>query len=304
MRESMIKHNFSPLPYEAFESFGGFTWVRSEIWQKYLNEALRTFSIEEASLDSGSWLENSCIFLSLRDYLFSQYGVLVPEESLFQIYNRDGEGILPSCIIDALMSVLKPLGFDVDKVLVPDDELRLGMGHKELVLDISAADQFDKQAGVCMINIHEGYSHAFYWKEMDRNKFFKDQFRLAVMVNRLQGSPVTPNSDPHLPSATSCLIEFCRYLEKRLLDLNTALKDMEGHLGNLLTSVDTLSHSSACDTLDQVMHNFSLFLDYFKAKLLSLPGTIFSVEAGSLLETGMKVQFVINKCLTEGVFIK
>lgn len=207
----MKSKSFSCLPGQAFISFGGYTWVKPDVWRAYLDTTIRTrflwyFLKKIWQKDDTRWLENDCIFSSLSKYLFSQFGMIVPEDSLFKAYNPKGEGIMPGKIIDAMIAVIEPLGFEIDKVLVTDIELRSGMGHPEKVVGLSNAFEFDGKPGLCMINIKDGYSHAFFWKKMDPVKFTDEQFRMAVLVKR------KANGQINFHSALQCFDEFCGYL--------------------------------------------------------------------------------------------
>ncbi len=204
----------SPMPESAFLSLGGFTTVHPDKWKKYLNTMIRkyyplyylrhVFQKNEDPL----WTTNDCVLESLEKYLFLEFGMVIPRENLFQIYNPNGEGILPAQMIDAISSVIEPFGFEVDRVLAPDDELRSGLGHPDIVVDLFHADKFDGRAGICMINLDNGISHAFFWKKMDKRKFSSEQFRMAVLVRR-KGA-----DHPPILSAIDSIDSYCRLLDE------------------------------------------------------------------------------------------
>lgn len=180
--------SFAQVPITATVSIGGFTTVKSNEWREYLNRIILSdypdFYQAQAGRGPGSqlWKNNACILESLDQYLFHEFGVSIPPDNLFKIYNADGEGVLPAQILEAISAVVEPLGLEIARVLVADQELREGMGLDDRVVDLSYAREFDLLAGLCMINIRNGYSHAFFWKPMETARFFKEQFRMAIMI--------------------------------------------------------------------------------------------------------------------------
>lgn len=208
---------FERLPVQAFVTLGDYTWVRPADWDSYLGKTLRRqfplYTLKKALRrgHGSAWQENDCIFRSLVQYLLAQFGILAPENSLFQVYNPDGAGLLPGQILTAIRSVIEPLGLELERVLVPDTELRLGLGYPAQVTDLGGAQEFAGRAGLCMINIRAGFSHAFYWNEMEPDRFTQEKFRMALLVR--QPGRLTP---PASPSATRCLADFCRLLSAGL----------------------------------------------------------------------------------------
>ena len=84
------KH-FTPAPQEAILSFGGFSFIHPDFWETYLIDVIREdFPDYFADYLSGKWNtglwreKESCILTSLEAYLFHQFGILVPEQNLFQ----------------------------------------------------------------------------------------------------------------------------------------------------------------------------------------------------------------------------
>jgi hypothetical protein len=207
---------FPPLPQEALLQLGGFTFVQPAAWRRYLNSAAteryqapwQESSLSEQNL---SWLENGCVLQSLEQYMFDQFGVVVPQENLFRYYNPLGEGVSPADMLEAIAAVIEPLGFEIDLVLAADEELGKGLGCPEKVRNLTHAADFEGKSGLCMINVHAGYSHAFYWRKMETAKFFKEQFRLAVLVKRQDGS------QPPQRSLLDSLEAYRRLLKETLL---------------------------------------------------------------------------------------
>ncbi len=190
----MPRSKYSPIPNNVLFSLGGFTLVRPEEWRRYLDSAIRInhpqyyMKYTLLNREDRQWMVNDCILAALDHYMFFEFGLILPQDNLFKVYNPQGEGLLPDQIINAITAVIEPFGFEVDKVLVPDAELRSGLKHPDKVTDLSQAEQFDGKAGIAMINIENGYSHAFFWKQMEKNKFSSEQFRMAVLVKRKDGS--------------------------------------------------------------------------------------------------------------------
>lgn len=193
-------------------SFGGFSCVRPEEWSRYLKQVVEQhypgFYKHQGVNDPSTWTDNNCILASLEKYLFTRFGLVIPPDNLFKIYNHSGEGLSPDVLIEAISAVIEPLGFEIDRVLVPDDELRAGLGHPGKMRDLSHAGEFDGKAGICMINIREGYSHAFFWERMEKLKFYKDQFRMALLVRRKD-----PCDSTRL-SAVESMHAYCRFVEE------------------------------------------------------------------------------------------
>jgi hypothetical protein len=188
---------FAPAPPNTLVSVGGFTCVKPKDWQEYLDRLVKDrypdfFADERQSRNAARRApENECILESLEKYLFNQFGTAIPQENLFKYYNQDGEGILPEFMLEAIAAVIEPLGYEIDSILAPDEELRRGLGWPDKVFGIEKASEFHNKAGICMINIQDGYSHAFYWEKMDQAKFTRDQFRIAVLVKRCGDHPAS-----------------------------------------------------------------------------------------------------------------
>jgi hypothetical protein len=203
----MINLPYAPFPQEGLLSVGGFTCVNPRAWKNYLDNIFRQYypSFSTAKETSLKWMENNCILASLEKYLLAEFGALIPYDNLFKLYNEGGEGLPPEQILEAITAVISPLGFEVDKVLVPDAELGAAMGHPDKIVDLSYAEAFDGQAGIGMINIRSGYNHAFFWKKMNKRKFLRSEFRMAVMIKR-----------QHVQSGSLGSLEvYCRLVDER-----------------------------------------------------------------------------------------
>ena len=207
--------SFSTLPQQAQFTLGGFTGIRAEAWRAYLESAIKHLYPQydrknSANGDAGTrWREEeSCVLAALEKYMLVEFGVLVPEDNLFKFYNPNGDGISPDMMIEAISAVIEPLGFEVDKILVTDQVLAKGLGNAEKVVNISWAGEFEGQAGIGMINIAEGYSHAFFWAQMDSRKFYKEQFRMAVLVKR-KDEGLTRHR-----SAIDGIEDYCRLIQE------------------------------------------------------------------------------------------
>lgn len=179
---------FECLPTQAFIKIGDFTRVRDASWRRYLKAAIRThfpwYEVKNSKEGSEEgWRENDCIFTSLSEYLLDQFHMVVPRDSLFKVYNSSGEGLLIENMVDAISAVIEPLGFEIDLILASDPDLRLALNDPRAV-GLECASSFHGRAGICMINIKNGYSHAFYWNKMNAANFLKEQFRLAVLVKK------------------------------------------------------------------------------------------------------------------------
>jgi hypothetical protein len=210
---------FTPLPHNAILSLGGFSMVKPLEWNRYLDSTLRErYPLYRQEQDSGpagdgSRLENGCVLQSLEQYLLEIFGTAIPADNLFKVFNHDGQGIAVDKMLEAISAVIEPLGFEVERVLVADDALREGLGWAERVASLADAGDFDGKAGICMINVRPGYSHAFYWNKMQAGKFYKEQFRMAVLIKRQDGSLPAPLY-AHVSLGTYCQL-LGGYVDKR-----------------------------------------------------------------------------------------
>jgi hypothetical protein len=205
----MVLRNYPQVPPSAMLDFGGYRLVKPAEWEDYLDSLIQTeypsYYKEHYGRSQGSelWRSNACILESLEKYLFSQYGVSIPHDNLFKIYNQAGEGIEPEQLLESITAVIEPLGFEVERVIVPDAELRNALGDSQRTVDLGEAAFFEGQPGVCMINISPGESHAFFWERMDTRRFNKEQFRMALCLK-----PREPISKPAFSAIQSVDI-FC-----------------------------------------------------------------------------------------------
>ena len=168
-------------------SLGGFTGYKAAEWNRYFWDCVRRFHPwyflrHRLGRGSTAWKENDCVYDALKHYLVREFGVFLPEKTLFQVYNRSGKGILPRDLLKAISAVVEPLGLEIECVVVANHTLRAALGYSERVTDLSASEAMDGKPGICMINIKGGYSHAFYWKNMRARKFQEDAFRMALCL--------------------------------------------------------------------------------------------------------------------------
>jgi hypothetical protein len=182
--------NYSPLPESATFSLGGFTCFKPEEWNRFLRDTIRQHhpfyyfrQLFRKHADS-SWNNNDCIFESLKKYLLCEFGIHLPADTIFKVFNEKGEGVLPGNLVRAITAVIEPLGLEIDRIIVPNAILRNGLGCPEKTVDESYAADFDQKPGICMIHIEGGNSHAFFWQSMDVRKFKSDPFRMALQIRR------------------------------------------------------------------------------------------------------------------------
>jgi hypothetical protein len=251
---------FPPLPPDTLISFGGLTCVRPGHWQEYLDRLIqdRYPQFHEngglRGIAAVNALNNGCILESVEKYLFNQFGTAIPKENLFKFYNQEGEGILPAQILEAISAVIEPMGFEIDCVLAPDEELRQGLGWPEKVFGVEKAAEFHQKAGICMINIEEGYSHAFYWEKMDQARFKKSQFRMAVILKPCTGSK-TPSF-----SAREGLEAFSLLLKSYIVEG----KELEGSIASEAAAIHQClqeqNNPSGTGFLDTIENHLSKLL--------------------------------------------
>lgn len=180
---------FSSLAEHNFFSFGGYTCVKPGAWKRYLDGVLREKYPDVKLQGSEQWIENNCVFESLESYLFTEYGVFIPRQNLFQVFNQAGEGIAPDRMVEVITALIGPLGFEIDRILVADPELRAALGGEPTFVGMDQVERFDGRPGICVINIEDGYSHAFFWNRMNGRKFTSAKFRMAIRVRRKGRQP-------------------------------------------------------------------------------------------------------------------
>ncbi len=184
---------FQCLPPQAFITQGDLTTVREAAWHSYVQAEIHSRFPWYAALPPGedrgaaARQENDCILAALSEYLLKQFHMVVPHDSLFKVYNYSEQGLLIGDMVEAVSAVIEPLGYQIDRILAPDRELRRAL-HDPRAVGLSQAACFDGHPGIGMINIKTGYSHAFYWPKMDAAKFVKEQFRLALLVKAQRSS--------------------------------------------------------------------------------------------------------------------
>jgi hypothetical protein len=206
---------------------GGYACARPKEWEQFLLDQIRRLDpdylmSELIGPDLGMrWKENACILEALDQYLFEEFGFSLPENNIFKVFNKDGEGIPPELILEVVSSLIEPFGFEIEKVLVMDEELRSAVGNQDYVVGNWGASTFDCRPGICMINIREGYSHAFFWKSMDKKKFKKPQFRMALLVKPKNGGYEKSRSAPEsIDIYCGVLTEYLSYIGSDCKDLN------------------------------------------------------------------------------------
>ena len=237
----MVLRNYPQVPPSAMLDFGGYRLVKPAEWEDYLDSLIQTeypsYYKEHYGRSQGNelWRSNACILESLEKYLFSQYGVSIPHDNLFKIYNQAGEGIEPEQLLESITAVIEPLGFEVERVIVADAELRNALGDSQRTVDLGEAAFFEGQPGVCMINISPGESHAFFWERMDTRRFNKEQFRMALCLK-----PKEPTSRPAFSAIKSVDI-FCGlvkdYLDGQCLG---GQNDRDALQGQMLSESESL----------------------------------------------------------------
>jgi hypothetical protein len=207
----MTHKQFPPLPNDAMLSFGGFSCVQPLAWECYLErmtlELYPGFTARPASQPPGDlWRQReSCVLTSLEKYLLTHFGIHIPEDNLFRIYNTWGNGIGLENMLEAVSAVVEPLGLEIDCVLVADEEIRLGLGESDKVIGIDQASQVEGRPGIGMINIAPGQSHAFYWPIIDRRGFVDDKFRLVLLLKR---KSAVQNSSKSAIAGAEAFFEF------------------------------------------------------------------------------------------------
>jgi hypothetical protein len=185
-----VNINYAPLPESAIFSLGGFTCFKPEEWNRFVQDTIRKHhpfyyfrQMFRKNADS-SWNNNDCIFDSLKKYLLCEFGIVLPADTIFKVFNEKGEGVLPGNLVRAITAVIEPLGLEIDRIIVPNAILRNGLGCPEKTVDAGYAADFDRKPGICMIHIEDGNSHAFFWQSMDARKFKSEQFRMALQIRR------------------------------------------------------------------------------------------------------------------------
>jgi hypothetical protein len=217
---SMACKQFAQIPKDATLSFGGYTCIKPKAWENYLNDAIQ-YEYPDYLMNHRTgggaetrWREQeSCVLAALEKYLLAQFGLYIPEDNLFKIYNEEGEGLELDSLLEAVSAVIEPLGLEIDRALATDAEVRAGLGsgrgagYSEKVIDGTRAQEVDGKPGICMINIEAGQSHAFFWRKIDPRGFEDERFRLVVLLRR-KGAEITPDL-----SAAESAEAYLRFLD-------------------------------------------------------------------------------------------
>jgi hypothetical protein len=217
---------------------------------------------------------------------------LIPKDNLFKIFNEDGEGVLPAKIIEAISAVIEPLGFEVEKVLVPDEELRQGLGYEDRVCDITRVTEFHGKDGIGMINIREGYSHAFYWEKMDSKKFGKEEFRMAMMITRNEEKEYCS------PSVIAGLLDYCQMVQdfvdgKKRIETtfsDPVLHQLEGEIISLSRYLSDVDSSVAEDFRQDVDEKLVIIQSLVNYETILRNGDEVTQMRRALLETGERIR--------------
>jgi hypothetical protein len=194
-----------PLPESAYLSLGGYRSVRPAAWQAYLSRAIRTLypGYYVRHLFRGRrdqrWLDNTCVMDALAVYIFDRFGILLPHDNLFRVFNERGLGVLPVDMVAVIQALVAPLGLKIDRLVVPDDQLAQLVDPTGLRTAREDYPGLDGLPGVAMINIAEGYSHAFFWNAMQARKFDSAQFRMAITL-KLSGGEAVSASEARCPA--------------------------------------------------------------------------------------------------------
>jgi hypothetical protein len=280
----------------AILTFGGYSFVQPSAWEDYMRATLRnrhpTYAQRHMQAEiAARWKENACILESLSEYLFHQFGMTVPIDNLFKVYNQDGEGIEPARLIEAIESIIEPLGYVVDKIIAPDSELRQGLGRPDIVVDLSQSADFEGRPGVAMINIRNGYSHAFFWSKIQAAKFTKEQFRMAILIRPLM-FPLAEALSPH-----ESLKLFCRFLledfsselaassSKASRFIDTLYQEVEA----LTACLKLLTSSNSAGFTGEIVHRLDAIHDLLLIELNDLmpennPTRLLAIEASRMLK--------------------
>lgn len=180
------------VPENAIIRLGGYTAYKTAEWNHFFWDCTRRFSPGfylryRLSARFSAWKQNDCIYTALQQYLLRDFGVLLPEKTLFQVFNPGGKGILPTRLLAAVRAVVEPLGLEIERVIVADARLRSVLGGSDVTQGVDEADALRGRPGICMVNLKEGYSHAFYWKVMNPRGFQDPNFRLALTLRWKSG---------------------------------------------------------------------------------------------------------------------
>jgi hypothetical protein len=189
---TMSRKHFAPLPQDATLSFGGYSIVSPQAWKIYLDKVIQEdYPDYFAENLQGRWngdqwrVQESCILIALESYLFHEFGICIPGENLFKVFNKEGEGLELPDMMEAISAVVEPLGLEIDRVFALDPEIKAALGENDRMIDEKQSDLLDGRPGLCMINVEDGYSHAFYWRKIDPRGFKHEKFRFVVLIRRI-----------------------------------------------------------------------------------------------------------------------
>ena len=298
----MVLRHYPPVPPSSMIEFGGYRLVKPGEWEVYLASMIQVeypayYQEQSGNLDSSLWRSNACILESLEKYLFNQYGVYIPKDNLFKVYNQAGEGIPPGQLLEAIAAVIEPLGFEVERVIVPDPELRAALGDDRITVGMEGASFFESQPGLCMINIKSGESHAFYWERMNTKRFYKEQFRMAISIK-----PVALLSAQAL-SASESAQGFCKLLREYLGKQEPLGALQLTPLLNQVEALDHCFHDESCrqekSFREKVFNRVSSLLILLGDLVSTLPQP--ASEEATLLEAGELIRRIYTDAPLLGV---
>ncbi len=288
--KTMALRHYPQVPHTAVLQFGGYRLVKPGAWEAYLDSLIQIEYPDFFQQQSGNegdnpqWRSNACILESLEKYLFTQYGVSIPKDNLFKVYNYSGEGIPPEQLLEAIAAVIEPLGFEVDRVIVPDLELRRALGDDQRTVGLDQDLFFEGKPGLCMINIKPGESHAFFWERMDARRFHKEQFRMALTVKPAGSSP------GQALSAEDSVQGYCKllrdYLEGQDLEVQPGLAPLLNQveaLGRCVEGGSVQEGSFRQLVFNQVSSLLDLLEDLFRTHPKPNDQQATLIEAGELI---------------------
>jgi hypothetical protein len=298
----MVLRQYPQVPPSAMIEFGGYLMVKPIEWEDFLdgliqNEYPAYYRDQFGKQPSSLWKSNACILESLEKYLFYQYGVSIPKDNLFKVYNQSGDGVPPELLLEAIAAVIEPLGFEVEWVIVPDPELRAALGDAPRTVGIEQAAMFEGQPGVCMINIKPGESHAFYWEIMNTSRFHKEQFRMALTIK-----PAGQLSTKAL-SAEQSVAGFCKLLYEYLVEKDDSGQAKMEPLVKQIEALDECVHSQECMELknfrQKVFQIVSSMLDLFREVGRTEPET--DNDKATLIEAGELIRRIYSEAPALGI---
>jgi hypothetical protein len=295
------KH-FAPVPQEATLSFGGYSFIHPQAWKEYLDKVIREdypdYFVEHLN---GFWRDfrwrkqESCILTSLEEYLFHEFGVCIPEDNLFKVYNKEGQGLDLTSVIDAISGVIEPLGFEIYRVLAVDPEIRSTLGDSDKVIGEKQGKLVEGKPGLCMINVGNGFSHAFYWKNIDRRGFRHEKFRMVVLINKRAEDVQTTRSAAQ--SLNSYLQFFKEVVQSEGVQSGSSLETNFAEIEELENICTALGESWDPETRANIDKHLATLLEKYQVFMSKRSREGQQNEEGLqvLLEAGQMVRKVVRE---------